>query len=75
MINMATERNYIIPLRREWLKTPRYKRSKKAVAAIRQFLSKHMKSDKVKLGRNLNLAVWADGIKNPPHKVKEMSYS
>ncbi|MBS3139268.1 50S ribosomal protein L31e [Candidatus Woesearchaeota archaeon] len=64
------ERIYTIPLRREWLKAPAYKRSKKAMTAIREFLIKHMKSENVKLGRMLNMHVWEQGIKRPPHHVK-----
>jgi len=63
------ERKYIIPLRKEWLKSPKYKRSKKAAATIKRFLEKHMKSNNVKIGKQLNESVWAHGIKNPPHKV------
>ena len=64
------ERTYTIPLRKEFQKAPIYKRTKKAVAALRQFLQKHMKSEDVKLGRKLNEALWQRGITNPPHKVK-----
>ena len=67
---MASERTYIIPLRKEWLKSQKYKRSKKAMAALKEFLAKHMKSANVKIGNNLNLKIWEHGIKNPPHKVK-----
>lgn len=64
------ERTYNIPLRKEWLKVPRYKRAKKAVKAVKEFLMKHMKSEEVKVGKNLNLKVWERGIKNPPHHIK-----
>ena len=64
------ERTYNIPLRREWLNAPSYKRAKKAMAAVRSFLQKHMKSDNVKLGGHLNRHVWKRGIKHPPHHVK-----
>lgn len=67
-----TERTYTIPLRREYLKVPKYKRAKKAITAIKQFLQKHMKSDEVKLGKELNLKIWERGIKNPPHHIKVM---
>ena len=67
---MVLERTYIIPLRREWLKVPRYKRAKKASTAVREFLSKHMKSDNVKIGNGLNMELWKHGMKNPPHKIK-----
>lgn len=64
------ERTYIIPLRRETLKVPPFKKANKAIKAVRQFISKHMKSDNVVIGKYLNLDVWKHGAKNPPHKIK-----
>lgn len=69
----TTERTYTIPLRKEWLKAVKYKRAKKAVRAIREFLMRHMKVDKmenIKIGKYLNLILWSHGIKNPPSRVK-----
>ncbi len=66
------ERTYNVPLRKEWLKAPMYKRSKKAVKALKEFMAKHMKADfdKVKIGKYVNEFIWKHGIKNPPHHVK-----
>ncbi len=64
------ERTYNIPLRKEFLKVPKWKRTKKAVAAAKEFLQKHMKSEDVKLGKHLNEELWKHGIKNPPHHIK-----
>lgn len=64
------ERNYNIPLRKSYMKAPRWKRTKKAVNALREFLVKHMKSDTIKIQKYLNLHLWKHGIKNPPHHVK-----
>ena len=64
------ERTYNVPLRKEFLKVPKYKRAKKAVKALKQFLAKHMKSDNVKIGKYLNDEIWKHGIKNPPHHVE-----
>ena len=64
------ERTYNIPLRKEYQKVPRWKRTKKAVTALRQFLVKHMKSENVKLSKELNQKVWQHGLRNPPHHVK-----
>ena len=64
------ERTYNVPLRKEFLKVPKYKRAKKAVKALKQFLVKHMKSDNIKIGKYLNDEIWKHGIKNPPHHVK-----
>lgn len=72
------ERTYTIPLRKEWLKIPKYKRAKKAVTAVKQFLKKHLKVNReikrdytdIKLGRYLNLELWHHGIRNPPSRIK-----
>ena len=64
------ERTYNVPLRREYLKAPRWQRTKKAVTALRQFLAKHMKAEEVKLSKELNEEMWKHGIKNPPHQIK-----
>lgn len=64
------ERTYNIPLRKEYLKVPNWKRTKKAVSAAKQFLQRHMKSEDVRLGKHLNEELWKHGIRNPPHHVK-----
>lgn len=66
------EREYIVPLRREWLKCARHKRAKKAIRALKQFLARHMKADEedVKLSKWVNQKIWGKGIKHPPAKIK-----
>lgn len=65
----AEERNYTIPLRKDFIKVPKYYRAKRAVSHVKGFISKHMKVDDVKIGKNLNEAIWEFGIKNPPGKI------
>ena len=67
---IVLERVYVIPLRRETLKVPPFRKANKAAKTIREFISKHMKSDNVAIGKYLNLHIWKHGAKNPPHKVK-----
>ena len=69
------EREYTIPLRREWGKVPRYKRAKKAGKAVKEFLVRHMKVydrdlDKIKIDRYVNEELWFRGIKKPPVRIK-----
>jgi|SRR3989344_4577420 len=64
------ERTYTIPIRREWLKAPKYKRAKRAVSAMRTFLVRHMKSEDIRLGTSINLELWKHGMKCPPGKIK-----
>ena len=63
------ERTYNIPLRKEFQKAPRWKKTKRAVAAAKSFLSKHMKSEDIRLGKDVNEAMWKHGGKNPPHHI------
>src|SRR4030042_1263229 len=72
---IVLEREYIIPLRREWLKVPEYKRANKAVKAIREFMIRHMKVydrdlDKIKIDKILNNEVRFRGMRKPPIKIK-----
>lgn len=64
------ERTYNVPLRKEFQKAPPYKRAKKAIKALKEFLVKNMKSENVLLGPKVNEKIWEKGIKNPPHHVK-----
>jgi large subunit ribosomal protein L31e len=71
---MVEQKEYNIPLRKEFLKVPKYKRAKKAVTALKQFLQRHLKKEEVKIGSKLNEQIWEKGIKNPPHHVKVTAY-
>lgn len=69
------EREYIIPLRRQFLKVPIYRRTGKAIKAIKEFIAKHMKVEdrdvnKVKLDVYLNNDLWFKGRTNPPSRIK-----
>ena len=46
------ERVYVIPLRRETLKVPNFRKANKAVKSVREFISKHMKSENVVIGKS-----------------------
>ena len=65
------ERTYVVPLRKEWMKVPRYKRTNKAIKALRAFISKHMKVslENIKLDDLVNKFIWQNSIKSPPAKI------
>ena len=67
---VVLERVYVVPLRSEFSKVPEYKKTKKAAKALKEFVAKHMKSDNVNIGKELNNFVWKHGIRNPPHHIK-----
>lgn len=69
------QREYVVPMRRGFLKVPCYRKAKKAVLVLQQFIAKHMKVEnrdikKVKIDMYLNEEIWHRGIKNPLHKIK-----
>jgi large subunit ribosomal protein L31e len=69
------EREYIIPIREKSRVVARYQKTNKAIKTIKEFLARHMKVrdrdlDKIKLDKYLNEAVWHNGIRSPPHKIK-----
>jgi large subunit ribosomal protein L31e len=69
-VKVGEKRTYIIPLRKEWLKVPRWRRSKRAIDALQNYVQKHTKTDNVRVSTWLNEAVWKHGGRNPPAKVE-----
>ena len=67
---IVLERVYNVPLRKKYQRAPRWKRTNRAVSALRQFIIKNMKSGEVKIGTYLNTELWKHGIRNPPHHIK-----
>jgi len=72
---ITLEREYIVPLRREFLKVPRHRRVNKAVKALKQFIARHMKIydrdlNKVKVDTILNDELRYRGSRKPPTKIK-----
>src|SRR3989338_11220989 len=69
------EREYNVPLRKGWLKVPKYKRANKAVKTLKEFLVRHMKVydrdlRKIKLDILLNNEIRFRGMKKPPAYIK-----
>jgi ribosomal protein L31E len=69
------EREYVVPLRREWLRVPSYMRATRAVKALKKFIAKHMKVydrdlRKIKVDIYLNNEIRFRGMKHPPAKIK-----
>ncbi len=69
-IKVGEKRTYIIPLRREFLKVPRWRKSKRAIDALQAYILRHTKVENIKLSNLVNQEVWKHGGKNPPSKVK-----
>ena len=63
-------RTYTVPLRKEYLKTPKWRRAEKAVSTLRSFVERHSKLEEIKIGRWVNESIWKRGAKNPPSRVR-----
>ncbi len=64
------ERVYVVPLRRKIIEAPKYKRTPKAIRVLRNFIKKHMKTDRVIITQEVNEKMWERGSKHPPSKIK-----
>jgi len=74
-VKVELEREYTVPLKKGVLNVPHYRRAKKAVKILKEFMVRHMgvrdrDLRKVKVDINLNNEIWFRGIKKPMNKVK-----
>eukprot|EP00127_Corallochytrium_limacisporum_P002990 Clim_evm37s144 gene=Clim_evmTU37s144 len=46
------------------------KRAPRAIKEIRAFVEKHMGTKDVRVSTSVNEAVWSQGVRNPPHRLR-----
>ncbi|MHA1712984.1 MAG: 50S ribosomal protein L31e [Candidatus Ranarchaeia archaeon] len=63
------ERLYVVPFRR-LVYVPVKRRAKKAITILREFASRHMKSEYVLIHPRVNEQVWSRGISKPPRRLR-----
>jgi len=63
------ERIYTIPLRKGYIKKPRWRKTHFAVKRLKKFVLRHTKLVP-KIEKDLNEEIWKRGGKNPPSKIK-----
>lgn len=66
---MPEERIYVIPLR-GIRKAPRRRRTPRAVKIVREFLMRHMKTERVKIDEGLNRKLWERGIERTVRRIR-----
>lgn len=66
---MVEEKIFTIPLRKAWRGSIN-KRANKSMIVIQEFLSRHMKSDEIKIGQGINEVLWESGRQNPPRRIR-----
>jgi len=69
------EREYMVPLRKGWLKVPRHKRANKAMKTLKEFIAKHMKIydrdlRKIKVENLVNNEIRFKGMRKPLARIK-----
>jgi large subunit ribosomal protein L31e len=62
-------RVYVVPLGLAF-EAPPYRRAKVAIRMIKEFTTRHMKASDVKIKEEVNMLIWARGIKKPPRRVR-----
>lgn len=67
------ERPYTIPFFPHLKNVPRWKRSKRAVGIVKEFIIKHMKADEVKIDAEVNDLIWSRGNEKPPRKIRVLA--
>lgn len=66
---VVLERVYTIPFYPKLNTTPRTKRAPRAMRLVREFITRHMKSDDILIDMAVNEYIWAKGIQKPPRKI------
>src|SRR5438094_2220584 len=69
MSEEVLERIYTINLGKVLL-SPNNQKAKRAINMIREFASRHMKSENVKIEEDVSHLVWERGIRHPPRKIR-----
>jgi len=65
----SLERIYTINLGKVLL-SPNNQRAKRAINMIREFATRHMKSENIKIEEDVSHLVWERGIRHPPRKIR-----
>lgn len=69
-VNEAPEESiYTVNFRKAWI-TPEYKRTNRVVRILREFATRHMKTDDIKIDQYLNRYLWQRGKRNPPRRIR-----
>ncbi|MEM2875689.1 MAG: 50S ribosomal protein L31e [Candidatus Bathyarchaeia archaeon] len=67
--DIVEDRTYVIPLGGAWA-SPRKRRSPRAVRILKEFISRHMKTDSIIIDENVNKKIWERGIEKPPRSIR-----
>jgi len=62
-------RVYTINLSKVWL-SPENRRTKRAINMIKEFATRHMKAEEIKIDEELNRQMWKRGIRHPPRRIR-----
>ena len=68
-IELVLDRIYTVPFYPKLNNIPRNKRAKKAIAILKEFAERHMKSDKILIDPEVNELIWSRGMQHPPRKI------
>ncbi|MCL4399530.1 60S ribosomal protein L31 [Candidatus Parvarchaeota archaeon] len=67
---MAEQRIITVNMRKAIESRPMYKRADAASGFLREFIKRHMKAKEVKIDTHVNDAIFKNGMKNPPSRIR-----
>jgi len=71
---MVEEKIFTINLRKLTLKAPKWEKSKKSIAIVKDFLKRHMKTEDIKMDKSITEEIWKSGSQRPPAKIRIKAY-
>ena len=70
MAGEEEERILVVPLRAAWAAS-RTDRAPRAIKAVREYVKRHLKPDRIFIDDVLNEYIWSRGRENPPRSVRD----
>lgn len=67
---MAEEKIIILNLRKDSLRTPKWRRTSDAVSILRRRIAKFSKGGRVKIDRRTNDTIWSRGARTPKMRLR-----
>jgi len=64
------ERIMTVNLRKKFIKKPKWRRANIAVRTVEDFVKRHMKTDTVKLSKEVGEKIWSRSREKPPNKIR-----
>lgn len=69
-VDIVSENIYTVPFGKIYTTKPHYRRARKAVKFLHDYLVRHTKTENVSIDNGLNQHIWSRGSSKPPRRVQ-----